>query len=1053
MENGLFAYILKYSKRQQIILILLTLVSFPFYYLSLDLPKTIVNEAISGTEFPVDISFDIAGFTLSFGEYEQVPYLLVLCFVFLLLVLINSGIKLVINIYRGVMGERMLRRLRLQLIGRIMKFPLARFRKTSQGELVSMVNQETEPLGGFIGAAISLPLYQGGLLLTILTFMFIQDWKLGLAAIALYPVQGWLIPKLQRQVNLLNQQRTMRMRNLAENLGEVVSGINEIHVNDNSLFFKDHFSKLLGRIFNIRVQIYKKKFLIKFLNNAIAQITPFMFFLIGGFLVIKGDMSVGALVAALAAYKDLSPPWKELLGWYQAQADARLKFCILTEQFRIKDGDSHENENEITINNEPDNWLDTLSAKPIVVNNVSLLRHDGIQELGNFSLTVNPGEWISFIGPGNSGKNGLAHLFARLVEPHTGEVIMADHNISTLSESAIGRAVGYVGHDSYLFATSIRENILLSLKYRPHGATVANYKRDETIHFDGWEKEARLSGNSEIQHDADWVDYSAVGVSDDAQLTDIVNNILQTVGLDDELVRYALTRTIDPVKYSHITARIAEARALFKQRLIENKLESLVEFLDPDEFNESASLAENILFGASNSEMFSVEGLTEHPVLRTLLDELALAKPLDDVAISTATTMIELFSDFPPGHEFFERYSFIDGNNLVHLKRIMGLINNESSIDQLDIDDRKLIRSLPYKIVNGRHRIGNLNDIDKEKVLELRRKFAEKLDPRSREEIEFFSADKYIALTPIVENIIFGRIVYGRLGAEDKVYHLIVEVLQELDMMSPILEIGLTIPAGVGGSLLSVSQQQKIILARALIKNPGILIINEGLNSLDTVETETIFTRLKKAYPEMRLIWVDSQTKYMDWFDRSIHLNEGKVIKIEDKTAENDADKSRESEIERTRVRKADSVDFDEKLKLLNSIPLFRFLDTPNLRLLSENCETVDIPQGQRVFSQGDSGDALYIIIDGKAHILISNGENGQKIRECGANESIGEMALLSDQPRSATVVAATDLALLYLKRDIFIDLVRTNGEIAYQIIQVVINRFHDINNSNNERK
>ena len=191
----------------------------------------------------------------------------------------------------------------------------------------------------------------------------------------------------------------------------------------------------------------------------------------------------------------------------------------------------------------------------------------------------------------------------------------------------------------------------------------------------------------------------------------------------------------------------------------------------------------------------------------------------------------------------------------------------------------------------------------------------------------------------------------------------------------------------------------------------------------------------------------------MDWFDRSIHLNEGKVIKIEDKTAENDADKSRESEIERTRVRKADSVDFDEKLKLLNSIPLFRFLDTPNLRLLSENCETVDIPQGQRVFSQGDSGDALYIIIDGKAHILISNGENGQKIRECGANESIGEMALLSDQPRSATVVAATDLALLYLKRDIFIDLVRTNGEIAYQIIQVVINRFHDINNSNNERK
>ena len=326
MENGLFAYILRYSKRQQIVLMLMTIASFPFYYLSLDLPKTIINDAISGSSFPVNASIDLLGFRIDFGSFGQVHYLFLLCFAFLLLVVINSSFKLFINIYRGTLGERVLRRLRLQLIERIMKFPVNRFRRTSQGELVSMVNQETEPLGGFIGEAISLPLYQGGLLLTILVFMFVQDWKLGLAAISLYPLQAWLIPKLQRRVNLLNQNRTIRMRGLAENLGEVVAGINEIHSNNNSLFFRDHFSKLLGGIFNIRVQIYKLKFLIKFLNNSFAQLTPFLFFLIGGMLVIRGDLSIGALVAALAAYKDLSPPWKELLAWYQGQADARLKY-------------------------------------------------------------------------------------------------------------------------------------------------------------------------------------------------------------------------------------------------------------------------------------------------------------------------------------------------------------------------------------------------------------------------------------------------------------------------------------------------------------------------------------------------------------------------------------------------------------------------------------------------------------------------------------------------------------------------------------------------------
>ena len=112
----------------------------------------------------------------------------------------------------------------------------------------------------------------------------------------------------------------------------------------------------------------------------------------------------------------------------------------------------------------------------------------------------------------------------------------------------------------------------------------------------------------------------------------------------------------------------------------------------------------------------------------------------------------------------------------------------------------------------------------------------------------------------------------------------------------------------------------------------------------------------------MRLIWVDSQSKYADWFDRSVHLNKGKIVSIDEKSADSDSDKTREMPRDRTLVRKADSVDFNEKLTLLNGIPLFRFLDTPNLRLLSENCDTLDIPQGQRVFAQGDSGDALYII-------------------------------------------------------------------------------------------
>ena len=72
MEPGIYGYILKYSKPQQIVLTLLAAISFPFYFFSLDLPKTIINRALDtdGAEWPQSY----------YGlELDQIPFLLVLC--------------------------------------------------------------------------------------------------------------------------------------------------------------------------------------------------------------------------------------------------------------------------------------------------------------------------------------------------------------------------------------------------------------------------------------------------------------------------------------------------------------------------------------------------------------------------------------------------------------------------------------------------------------------------------------------------------------------------------------------------------------------------------------------------------------------------------------------------------------------------------------------------------------------------------------------------------------------------------------------------------------
>ena len=93
------------------------------------------------------------------------------------------------------------------------------------------------------------------------------------------------------------------------------------------------FGKELGIVFDIRFAIYKKKFFIKFLNNFLAQLAPFFFYSIGGYLVIMGDLTLGALVAVIAAHEKLYAPWKELLSYYQLMSDARIKYEQVVIQF------------------------------------------------------------------------------------------------------------------------------------------------------------------------------------------------------------------------------------------------------------------------------------------------------------------------------------------------------------------------------------------------------------------------------------------------------------------------------------------------------------------------------------------------------------------------------------------------------------------------------------------------------------------------------------------------------------------------------------------------
>ncbi|MGA8759647.1 MAG: ABC transporter ATP-binding protein/permease [Stellaceae bacterium] len=858
LEPSIYRFIIRHSLRQQIVLLGMTLASFPFLYYSLELPKIITNKAIKQKY----VTQTILGHPLN-----QISYLLVLCFAFLILVFINGAFKYYINTYKGRLGERMLRRFRYQLFQRMLQFPLSYFHRNSSAQIIPMITAECESLGGFVGDAVALPAFQGGTLLTNIFFMFMQDPVLGLAAVALYPVQGYVIPKLQRKVNQLGRLRVRTIRQVADRVHESSSGITDILANDAAKLQLTGFAHLLGTIYDIRFEIYQRKFFVKFLNNFIGQLTPFFFFSIGGYLVIKGGLSVGALLAVLIAYKDLASPWKELLDFYQSFQDSRIKYEQIVEQFAPPGiSDTH-------LSLEEPESVPHLEGE-LVVSNLSLVEDDRSRILDGVSFSTPLDRQIAVIGQGGSGKTELALMLARLIQPSSGRITIGGIDIAGLPSAVIGRRIGYVGPMPYLFAGTLRDNLLFGLRHVPTRA--AEYEPSVAKRRARQLTEAAKAGNIDLDLHADWIDYASAGVEDREGLSHRITEVLARLDCESDVYSLGLRWRLDPEAEPGSAHQLLEARQALAQRLAEDGISHLVETYDIDRFNRNASVAENLLFGTPIGPAFDFEALADNNYVLKILAKVGLVEDLVDAGREVAATMVELFADLPSDHAFFEQYSFIDANDLPEFAAILDRAE-KGGTTALPQPERTKLLSLPFKLVPARHRLDVIDEGMQARLLEARRVFRADLPPAARDQIEFFDKDRYNAAASVQDNILFGKIAYGESDAPVRVPAALADVIEALSLRQTIIEVGLDYNVGPGGSRLSLAQRQVVGIARAILKRPDLLVLNEATSALDGHAQASVTRGLKEEFVGRGIVWVLHRASLARNFDYALVLSNGRL--------------------------------------------------------------------------------------------------------------------------------------------------------------------------------
>lgn len=131
----------------------------------------------------------------------------------------------------------------------------------------------------------------------------------------------------------------------------------------------------------------------------------------------------------------------------------------------------------------------------------------------------------------------------------------------------------------------------------------------------------------------------------------------------------------------------------------------------------------------------------------------------------------------------------------------------------------------------------------------------------------------------------------------------------------------------------------------------------------------------------------------------------------------------------------------DRTVEVLRVNPIFAKLDPKRLRVVAMMGETLSFPPDERLFEKGDDGDAAFIVTKGFAQVLVPVAGGEKPVARLGQGEIFGEMAVLTDQPRSTAIAADGPLEVLRIEKSALLGLLREFPDIALETIRILARR------------
>jgi ATP-binding cassette, subfamily B, bacterial MsbA len=362
--------------------------------------------------------------------------------------LVSSAVSTAGVTLRTYLAERFSLHLRNRVFTHCEALSLAFSHREHSGRVMALFANDVPAVLGLFTALVVVLGSLVGLAFGV-AVMFSLSWQLALVAGVLPPLVAGVATVLTRPFRPAARAAQDKAAELTERLQDNLGGLREVVAFGRESVQTRQFTRTLQELLRLRMRLTLMETGLQTGQSLFSLTVTLVMLGFGGYLVIDGQITLGTLVAMRAFFGSVFQPATLLAGTITAiqksLASADRLYAFLDEQPRVREREGVG----------PPEHL----AGEVRFDRVNFGYRQGRPVLRDVSFTARPGEVVAMVGPSGAGKSTLASLIARFYDPDEGSILLDGVNLRDLSLDGLRKHIGMVFQDTYLFATTIRENI------------------------------------------------------------------------------------------------------------------------------------------------------------------------------------------------------------------------------------------------------------------------------------------------------------------------------------------------------------------------------------------------------------------------------------------------------------------------------------------------------------------------------------------------------------------------------------------------------------------